>query len=110
MVEVLIVISVILLIFLPSIIALVRGCKYFMFVQILMVLAVISNSGDYSVGLWGIALIVSLYRTRTNTIQGPVGPMGMMGMSAYDTWLKLGNRGTEQDFIDYLKRGNDVRE
>ncbi|WP_284161849.1 hypothetical protein [Burkholderia pseudomallei] len=105
MVEVLAVVSVIILIFLPSIIALVRGCKYFMFVQILMVLAVISNSGDYSAGLWGIALIVSLYKTQTKTIQGPRGPMGVMGMSAYDTWLKLGNRGTEQDFINFLKKG-----
>jgi len=31
--------------------------------------------------------------------------MGVMGMSAYDTWLKLGNRGTEQDFINFLKKG-----
>lgn len=108
MAGVLAVISVIILIFLPSIIALVRGCKYFMFVQILMVLAVISNSGDYSVGLWGIALIVSLYKTQTKTIQGPRGPKGLTGttgMSAYDTWLKLGNSGTEQDFINFLKKG-----
>lgn len=105
MVEVLAVISVIILIFLPSIIALVRGCKYFMFVQILMVLAVISNSGDYSAGLWGIALIVSLYKTQTKTTQGLRGPKGLTGMSAYDTWLKLGNSGTEQDFINFLKKG-----
>ena len=25
------------------------------------------------------------------------------GKSAYETWLELGNEGTKQDFIDYLK-------
>jgi len=28
---------------------------------------------------------------------------GVQGLSAYETWLSLGNTGTEQDFIDSLK-------
>ena len=31
------------------------------------------------------------------------GPPGESGKSAYETWLDLGNVGTEQDFIDSLK-------
>lgn len=27
---------------------------------------------------------------------------GARGKSAYETWLSLGNEGSEQDFIDYL--------
>ena len=43
--------------------------------------------------------------------QGPQGPQGVAGtegtdgangLSAYETWLNLGNTGTEQDFIDSL--------
>ena len=33
---------------------------------------------------------------------GEPGPQGDDGQSAYDVWLDLGNRGTEQDFIDSL--------
>lgn len=33
----------------------------------------------------------------------PTGPRGAQGKSAYQTWLDLGNTGTEQDFIDSLK-------
>lgn len=32
----------------------------------------------------------------------PTGPQGPEGKSAYQTWLDLGNTGTEQDFIDSL--------
>ena len=34
--------------------------------------------------------------------QGEPGEMGIAGASAYETWLSLGNTGSEQDFIDYL--------
>lgn len=116
MLEVLAVISVIILIFLPSIIAVIRGCKYFIFVQLLMVFSIMSTNGDFSVGLWIIALLVSLYKTQRSVTGlkgdtgpqghvGPMGPRGDSGMSAYETWLNLGNKGTEQDFIDYLKKG-----
>lgn len=33
----------------------------------------------------------------------PVGQVGPTGKSAYESWLSLGNTGTEQDFIDSLK-------
>lgn len=33
----------------------------------------------------------------------PTGPQGLQGDSAYQTWLDLGNTGTEQDFLDSLK-------
>lgn len=33
----------------------------------------------------------------------PTGPRGIQGKSAYQTWLDLGNTGTEQDFINSLK-------
>nr|DAE98494.1 MAG TPA: collagen triple helix repeat protein [Bacteriophage sp.] len=33
---------------------------------------------------------------------GPVGPQGPAGESAYQTWLDLGNEGSEQDFIASL--------
>ena len=116
MLELLSVISVVVLIFLPSIIAVIRGCKYFIFVQLLMVFSTLLINGDFSVGLWIIALLVSLYKKQGSITglkgdvgqQGPVGPMGprgSAGMSAYDTWLELGNNGTKQDFIDYLKKG-----
>jgi hypothetical protein len=29
-------------------------------------------------------------------------PFGKQGKSAYETWLDLGNTGTEQDFLDSL--------
>ena len=31
------------------------------------------------------------------------GPRGKEGKSAYETWLDLGNEGTEEDFIAYLR-------
>ena len=31
------------------------------------------------------------------------GPRGKEGKSAYETWLDLGNEGTEEDFIAYLQ-------
>jgi len=31
------------------------------------------------------------------------GPPGAEGKSAYQIWLELGNEGTEEDFIEYLK-------
>lgn len=33
----------------------------------------------------------------------PTGPRGLQGDSAYQSWLDLGNTGTEQDFINSLK-------
>lgn len=33
----------------------------------------------------------------------PTGPRGLQGDSAYQTWLDLGNTGTEEDFINSLK-------
>ena len=33
----------------------------------------------------------------------PTGPQGLQGDSAYQTWLDLGNTGTEEDFINSLK-------
>lgn len=33
---------------------------------------------------------------------GEAGPPGPVGKSAYETWIELGNTGTEQDFIDSL--------
>ena len=33
----------------------------------------------------------------------PAGVIGEVGKSAYEIWLELGNEGTEQEFIDYLK-------
>lgn len=33
----------------------------------------------------------------------PTGPRGIQGKSAYQTWLDMGNTGTEQDFINSLK-------
>ena len=34
---------------------------------------------------------------------GPAGKDGVDGKSAYETWLELGNEGTEQDFLDSFK-------
>ena len=31
------------------------------------------------------------------------GPRGKEGKSAYETWLDLGNEGTEEDFMAYLR-------
>lgn len=38
-------------------------------------------------------------------LQGPPGP-ARNGISAYQTWLNLGNVGTEQDFINSLRPFN----
>ena len=37
--------------------------------------------------------------------QGPAGADGAPGLSAYETWLALGNVGSEEDFITYLAAG-----
>lgn len=37
------------------------------------------------------------------SLQGPAGRVGKDGKSAYQLWLDLGNKGTEQDFINTFK-------
>ncbi len=39
--------------------------------------------------------------------QGERGPVGQDGKSAYQIWLDLGNKGSQQDFIDSLKPKSD---
>ena len=34
------------------------------------------------------------------------GPRGKVGKSAYETWLDLGNEGTKQDFMAYLREAD----
>lgn len=41
--------------------------------------------------------------TPVTQILVPTGPRGLQGDSAYQSWLDLGNTGTEQDFINSLK-------
>jgi len=38
---------------------------------------------------------------------GPAGADGAPGLSAYETWLSIGNVGTEEDFIAFLAAGGD---
>lgn len=35
--------------------------------------------------------------------EGPKGDKGDVGESAYEAWLKAGNNGTKEDFLNYLK-------
>lgn len=45
------------------------------------------------------------FKTLTNEVPEPVKLQGVPGDSAYDIWLKVGNTGTEEDFLRSL-RGN----
>lgn len=45
------------------------------------------------------------FKTLTDQVPDPVTLQGAPGKSSYQTWLDLGNTGTEQEFIDSL-RGN----
>lgn len=45
----------------------------------------------------------SISPVRITGAQGKRGEQGQPGLSAYDIWLKQGNYGTEQDFLDSLK-------
>ena len=38
-----------------------------------------------------------------NVSVAEAGPRGKEGKSAYETWLDLGNEGTEEDFMAYLR-------
>lgn len=52
-------------------------------------------------------------RIKLGNIKGPkgdrgdTGPKGADGKSAYQSWLDLGNTGTERQFIDSLKPSTD---
>lgn len=49
------------------------------------------------------AVIEWFKKNPPQVINGTNGANGVSGESAYQSWLKLGNEGTEQDFIDSLK-------
>lgn len=46
-------------------------------------------------------------RVKLGNIKGPKGDRGADGKSAYQSWLDLGNTGTERQFIDSLKPSTD---
>ena len=46
-------------------------------------------------------------RIKLGNIKGPKGDRGADGKSAYQSWLDLGNTGTEQQFINSLKPSAD---
>lgn len=48
-------------------------------------------------------LVSSISPVKISGQQGPKGNDGPQGLSAYEIWLKQGNLGTEQDFLDSLK-------
>ena len=43
------------------------------------------------------------WKLAVNKLEGPRGEKGEDGDSAYEVWLRLGNIGTEQDFINSLE-------
>ena len=118
--EILQTIAILLALFAPSLVGLLNQCKYFVLVQILVIISV-AVQGSFGVFLWFSALLFALYRSKT--IVGPKGDKGDMGFkgeqgdrglygpkgddgrSAYEVWLSIGNEGTEKDFIDQLKKG-----
>lgn len=51
------------------------------------------------------ATSIAPYQRPQQGAAGPQGPPGPAGASAYETWLSLGNVGTEQDFLDALGSG-----
>ena len=48
-------------------------------------------------------LVASISPVRITGKQGDRGDNGPQGLSAYEVWLKQGNLGTEQDFLDSLR-------
>lgn len=46
-------------------------------------------------------------RIKLGNIKGPKGDIGADGKSAYQSWLDLGNTGTELQFINSLKPSAD---
>jgi len=50
---------------------------------------------------------ISFVTSETITKEVPI--IGSPGESAYDTWIRVGNEGSEEDFIESLKTTQDIR-
>lgn len=64
--------------------------------------------GEVSIGDTASAEIVN-NKLNLTIPRGLTGPAGIAGKSAYQEWLDLGNAGSEQDFINSLKRETIVK-
>lgn len=66
------------------------------------------REGDYILAMGMLSPVTKRYSDYCQIdpgvdLSGPAGPAGKDGKSAYQIWLELGNKGTEQDFIASLK-------